>query len=134
MAFDPISAVLEIGGKLIDKLIPDPVAKAQAQLELVKLQQSGELAVLTADTQLATGQLEVNKIEAASSNIFVSGWRPFIGWICGVGLGTQFVVAPLVANWYAIPQLDLEMLITLLLGMLGLGGMRTFEKIKKVNS
>ena len=90
MAFDPISAVLEIGGKLIDKLIPDPVAKAQAQLELVKLQQSGELAVLTADTQLATGQLEVNKIEAASSNIFVSGWRPFIGWICGVGLGTQF--------------------------------------------
>lgn len=130
LAFDPVSILLEIGSKVIDRIFPDPVQKAQAQLELVKLQQSGELAQLAADTQLAAGQLDINKVEAASSSLFVSGWRPFIGWICGIGLGTQFIVAPLADPWYHIPTLDLSTLLTLLLGMLGLGVMRSVEKVK----
>lgn len=127
-----IEPLIELGKKLIDRIIPDPVAAAQAQLELAKLAQSGELAQLAADTQLTMGQIDVNKIEAASPDIFVAGWRPFIGWICGIGLGVQFIVAPIIDPWLHIPPLDLSTLLTLLGGMLGIAGMRTAEKMKGV--
>ena len=91
MAFDPISAALDIGGKLIDRLWPDPTQAAQAKLELFKLQQSGELAQIT-------GQLEINKAEAQHSSVFVAGWRPFIGWVCGSALAYQYLIRPLVAG------------------------------------
>ena len=91
MALDPVTAMLDLGGKVIDRLWPDPVQAAQAKLELVRLQQSGDLA------QIA-GQLEINKVEAASSNPFTSGWRPFVGWTCGAGFAVQFVVGPL-GDW-----------------------------------
>jgi hypothetical protein len=71
MALDPVTALLDVGGKVIDRLWPDPLQAAQAKLELIKLQQSGELA------QIA-GQLEINKAEAASPSPFTSGWRPFV--------------------------------------------------------
>lgn len=136
MSFDPISAAMDLGGKLIERLIPDPAAKAQAALELLRLQQSGELAQLTADTDLAKGQLAVNQAEAGNPSVFVSGWRPFIGWVCGSGLAYQFVFSPLltwaaalVGHPVATPTLDMSTLLTLLLGMLGLGGMRTMEKL-----
>lgn len=132
MAFDPVTAVLGIGGKLIDRLWPDPEKKAAAQLELIKLQQSGELAAIA-------GQLEINKIEAAHTSVFVSGWRPAVGWISALGLGIQFVVNPLI-TWASafvgrpivFPNLDLSLLLTLLGGMLGLGGLRTYEKVNGV--
>lgn len=141
MALDPVTTILEIGSKVFDRLFPDPTQKAQAQLELFKLQQSGELAQLTADTQLALQQGNINVEEAKSSSIFVSGWRPFIGWVCGVGFGVQFVIGPL-AEWasnltghaVAFPPLDLSTMLPLLGGMLGLGTMRTAEKIKKVTN
>lgn len=125
--------------KIIDKIIPDPQAKAVALLELEKLRQSGELAQLNADLQQALAQSDVNKAEAASASVFVSGWRPFVGWMCGCGLGFQIVVAPL-AEWaanlaghpVAFPPLDTSVLGTMLMGMLGLGGMRTYEKISGV--
>jgi hypothetical protein len=138
MSLDPISAALDLGGKLIDRLIPDPAQKQAAALELLKLQQSGELAQLTADTDLAKGQLGVNQAEAANPNLFVSGWRPFIGWICGAGLGYAFLVrpiaGPLAQKYLGAPMdaLDMGTLGTLLFGMLGLGGMRTVEKINGV--
>jgi len=72
MSLDPVTALLDIGGKVIDRLWPDPTQAANAKLELFKLQQSGELA------QIA-GQLEINKVEAANPSVFVSGWRPFVG-------------------------------------------------------
>jgi hypothetical protein len=132
MALDPVSALLDIGGKVFDRVFPDPAQAANAKLELMKLQQSGEL------TQIA-GQMDINKIEAASSSIFVSGWRPAIGWICGAGFAVQFVVGPL-AEWGSalaghpvkFPQMDTGTMMPLLLGMLGLGGMRTAEKIQGV--
>jgi len=129
MALDPVSALLDIGGKVLDRVFPDPTQQAAARLELLKLQQSGEL------TQIA-GQMEINKAEAASSSVFVSGWRPAIGWICGVGFAVQFVIGPL-AEWGSalyghpvkFPQMDTGTMMPLLLGMLGLGGLRTAEKL-----
>lgn len=127
--------------KIIDKIIPDPQAKAAAQLELVRIQQTGELAALAAETDLAKGQLDINKQEATSTNLFVSGWRPFIGWVCGLGVASQFVFGPLftwastlAGHATAFPTLDLSTLLTLLFSMLGLGAMRTTEKINGVAS
>lgn len=78
-------------------------------------------------------QNEVNKIEAQHRSIFVAGWRPFIGWVCGLALLYNFVVRDLVA-WLMPeimpPALQMEHLITILMGMLGLGGLRTYEKLK----
>ena len=127
MAFDPVSALLDIGGKVIDRMWPDPVQAAQAKLELVKLQQSGELAQIT-------GQLEINKVEAQSTSIFVAGWRPAIGWICALALFYQYIARPLLIAFgfvQSMPGLD-DNLWQLLLGMLGLGGLRTFEKVQGV--
>ena len=134
MALDPLSALLDIGGKVIDRVWPDPAQAAAAKLELFKLQQSGELA------QIA-GQMDVNKAEAANPNVFVSGWRPFSGWVCGLGFGVQFVFGPL-AEWGSalyghpvkFPPMDTGTMMPLLLGMLGLGGLRTAEKIQGVAS
>jgi hypothetical protein len=136
MSFDPFTALLDVGGKVIDRVIPDPTAKAAANLELLKLAQNGELAQLAAQTDLAKGQLAVNEAEAANGATFVSGWRPFVGWVCGSGLGFQFLLAPLL-TWAAalaghpvrVPELDMSTLLTLLTGMLGLGGMRTLENL-----
>lgn len=127
MSLDPISAALDLGGKLIERLWPDPAQRAAAQLELLKLQQSGELTAIS-------GQLEINKAEAANPNWFVSGWRPYIGWVCGTGLAYQFLVYPnLVAFVPKIQPLDMGTLLTLLTGLLGLGGLRTYEKLQGVS-
>lgn len=133
MSLDPVTALLDIGGKVIDRIWPDPTQAANAKFELFKLQQSGELA------QIA-GQLKINEVEAANPNVFVSGWRPFVGWVCGFGLVYSFIGQPLLAwgslNWnFAIPPvLDLGTLLTILGGMLGLGGLRTVEKVNGVAS
>jgi hypothetical protein len=110
-------------------VLPDPAQQAAAKLELMKLQQNGELAQIT-------GQMDINKIEAASASVFVSGWRPSIGWVCSAGFAVQFVIGPL-AEWGAalvghpvkFPQMDTGAMMPLLLGMLGLGGLRTAEKL-----
>ena len=132
MALDPITAAMDIGGKLIDRLWPDPAQGAAAKLELIKLQQSGDLAQMT-------GQLEINKIEAANANMFVSGWRPAIGWVCALALLYQYLVRPLAVAVFAaighplpvMPGLD-ENLWQLMMAMLGMGGLRTFEKVQGV--
>ena len=139
--FDPISAALDIGGKLIDRLWPDPQQAAQAKLELIKMQQSGELAKLTAETDLAKAQSATNTAEASNPNVLVSGWRPAVGWVCAMGLFSQFIVRPfcefgahILGKVIEYPSLDLGTLTTLLFGMLGLGALRTTEKLKGVAS
>jgi hypothetical protein len=137
MALDPISAGLDFAGKLIDRLWPDPAQRDAAKLELLKMQQSGDLARLAQETDLAKGQLAVDQAEAGNANWFVAGWRPFIGWLAGVGLGVQFVVNPL-GGWLAalaghpvpFPSMDTGTLMTLLFSMLGLGAMRSAEKMQ----
>ena len=130
-----VGTLIEAGLKIIDKVIPDPAQKAAAQLEMLKLQQAGEFKQLEADLQLAQGQMDINKIEAASEDRFKSGWRPFIGWVCGTGFAVQFVFGPM-ATWIAalygkvvvFPEMDTATMMPLLFGMLGLGAYRTFEK------
>jgi hypothetical protein len=131
----PWGSVIAAAVQIVDKVIPDPAQKAAAQFQILQLQQAGELAELKAQVDLALSQQDVNKIEAASSSLFKSGWRPFVGWVCGIGLSVQFLVAP-IGCWVAalaghptqFPPLDLGTLMTLLFGMLGLGAMRSYDK------
>lgn len=132
-----LTGVFEIGKQLIERFFPDPEKKAAAQFELLKMQQTGELAALTATTDLAKAQLAVNEKEAQNASMFVSGWRPAIGWVCALALAYQFILRPLgvflaQSLGHPIPTppgLD-DTLWQLLFGMLGLGSLRTFEKIK----
>ena len=112
-----LGGLLDAGLRILDKVIPDPQAKAAAQLELLKLQQAGEFRQMEADLQLSLAQTEVNKVEAASPDLFKSGWRPGAGWICVLGLAYQFL-------------LQLGDLYGLLFGMLGLGAYRSVERVK----
>lgn len=141
MALDPITALLEVGSKVIDKLFPDPAQRDAAKLELFKLQQSGELAYLSAETELAKGQLAINAEEAKSSSLFISGWRPALGWICvlacgwnWIGLKVVMVLAAYMGQQLIVAPADISEMLPVLLGMLGLGGLRTAEKIKGVAS
>jgi hypothetical protein len=125
---------------LLDKILPDEKAKDAAKLEALKLAQEGQLAELDAQVKLMLGQIEVNKVEAAQQSIFVSGARPFIVWVCGFGMAYAAILHPLLA-WIALmngaptpPQLDSDVLMYVLGGILGLGGYRTFEKTKGVAS
>ena len=123
--------------QVLDKIIPDPQAAADAKLKALELAQKGDLAALDAELRLALGQLEVNKAEA-TTDMFRGGWRPAVGWVCVVGLAYQFVLQPvlpwLVALFGAqvppLPAIDNESLMALLTGMLGLGGLRTLERVK----
>jgi hypothetical protein len=132
MAFDPLGSLIDVVGKVLDKVLPDPKAKAEALQKLEDLRQSGDLAIIA-------GQVDINKIEAGSADPFTSRWRPFIGWVCGAALAFQLVVGPLIV-WgtalaghpVAAPAMQTELLTTLLIGMLGLGGMRTVEKLQGV--
>ena len=131
---DPVTAVLGIGSQLIDRLWPDPATRDAAKLELLRLQQDGELEEFRGAKELALGQLNVNLEEAKSDEWWKAGWRPFIGWVCGFGLLYQFIVYPiLVAFVPKIVELDMGTLLTLLFGILGLGAMRMNEKVKGVN-
>ena len=135
-----IGGVFDIGLKLVERFFPDPKSANEAKIELLRMQQSGELAQLAANTDLAKGQIEVNKIEAAHESVYVSGGRPAVGWTCAAAFAYKFVLAPagafaMAASGHPIdlPVLDFTEMSTILLGMLGLSAMRTTEKIKCVN-
>ena len=121
-----LGAVADLAGKAIDKIWPDKSEQERQQL--------------AAAVAIVQGQLEVNRAEATNSSTFVAGWRPFIGWVCGTALAYTYIGYPLLvwaaAIWrpeFKPPVLGLDnMLYELLLGMLGLGGLRTFEKVKGV--
>lgn len=122
--------------QIIDKIIPDPAAKAQAQLAVLQLQQSGALAEYQGAVQQTLAQTQVDQAEASSGNWFEADWRPFAGWICGLGLLYSFLLQPLAAwispAWKLAPPpvLDTGTLIPLLLGMLGLGAIKMNENIQ----
>jgi hypothetical protein len=116
---------------LLDKFIEDKDQKNKLAHELATMADRHA-------QELAKGQLEINKAEAQHRSIFVAGWRPFVGWTCGIALAWHFVLAPFIifGSAYAgitlpdLPQFDMSSLLTVLMGMLGLGGMRSFEKMK----
>ncbi len=118
---------------LLDKLFPDPEKANEAKLKLLELQQSGQLAELQATTNLALEQIKVNAKEAESPSLLVSGWRPSVGWTCVAGLAYEFLARPIAIGFgYPFPDLPMGDLNTLLFGMLGLGALRTVEKVKGV--
>jgi hypothetical protein len=139
-----ISAVLETGLAIIDKFVPDPKAKADAIFRLKELERQGESEKIQFELQTILGQIEINKIEAASTRFFVAGWRPAIGWTCAVSIFCYYVPYCLVAVsiWayqciqmgVLLPRPDLNIadLIGLVCSMLGVAGMRTVEKSRGV--
>ena len=145
MAFDPMTAVFDIAGKVLERVWPNPEQKAEALQKMAELKQSGELSFLNADLALMTGQIETNKLEAQHGGMFKGGWRPFIGWVCGLAFAYKFIVQPFmvfgvqVTTHFAgaepfpldlLPVLEWTELSVVLMGMLGLGTMRTYEKRK----
>ena len=127
-----LTALVPALGTLVDRLIPDKAAAQRAKDEM-------EAALVKASNEAALAQVEVNKIEAGHSSVFVAGWRPAIGWVCAAALAWAFIVAP-VATWgmavfgvrETLPAIETDNLFELVLAMLGLGGLRTFEKMRGV--
>ncbi|MNY20177.1 hypothetical protein D3C86_1536470 [compost metagenome] len=104
---------------------------------MIKLAQQGELAQINAEVSIATAQSDINKVEASSTRLFVSGWRPCVGWICALAVGFKFIggpvlfmVAQALGHPVDLPVIETSELWPLLLGMLGLGDLRTVEKVK----
>ena len=126
-----IQALIGPVAGLLDKFIEDKDQKAKLAHEIATMAEKHA-------HEAAMAQVDVNKAEAQHKSIFVAGWRPFIGWTCGVALAYHFVAAPLIifaAGWAGaeipdLPVFDMDALMTVLLGMLGLGGLRTYEKTK----
>jgi len=124
-------AVVKIVG--LFKVSPDKQLEAATELAKIQLELQGKIL------DQVQGQLDVNKTEAASSNWFVAGWRPFVGWICGAALASQYIVGPffewatnLAGHPTKWPTIDYSTLLSILGGMLGLAGMRTYEKVQNI--
>ena len=128
-----LPSLLPVVGDVLDRFFPDKEKAAEAQRAI-------EAALIQNAAQINLAQIEVNKAEAASRNVFVAGWRPFIGWACGMAFFWQFVGMPLTVFVLGIldkpvpelPVFDFGPLMTVMMGMLGLGGLRTYEKLKGV--
>ena len=121
-------SVVGIAGKVLDKFIEDKDLKAKLQHEMDMQLHNANLA-----------QIDVNKAEAASGSIFKGGWRPFVGWVCGVAMLYHFLLQPIIVFTlsasgitFDLPQFDMGSLMTILMGLLGLGGLRSFEKHKGI--
>lgn len=125
MSLDPLTAGLDLANNVISKIWPDKTEKEKQEL--------------AASLLLVQGQMDINKAEATSASVWVSGWRPFIGWTCGAAFAFKFVLGPsavvlmaMLGHPINLPEFDFTEMSTILLGMLGLGGLRTVEKIKGV--
>lgn len=131
-----VSGLMAIAGQIFDRVIPDKAAAEKAKQDFLAVAQTNEFALMLK-------QIEVNIAEAGNPNVFVSGWRPFVGWTCGVALAYTYIILPFmqffvyalgnpetIKQFARLPKLDLSDLLPILLGMLGLGIMRTYEKVK----
>jgi roadblock/LC7 domain-containing protein len=121
-----LSSIIGPATSLLDKVIEDKDEKNRIAFELSTLAERHA-------NELAKGQLEVNKVEAAHSSLFVAGWRPSIGWCCSLGLLYHVLIAPIAGIWVEVPEIDPSLLMTTMTGMLGLGAMRSYEKAKGVS-
>jgi len=127
MSLTGIGEIADAVSSIVGKFFPDKTEEEKAKIAMV--------------IQMVRSQTETNRVEAASPSVFVAGWRPAVGWTCALAFCVQFVIGPL-GTWLAglsghpvqFPNMDLGTMMPLLLGMLGLGGMRTFEKVSGVNN
>ena len=126
-----LDSLIQPVSKILDKAIPDTDLKRKLSHEIATMSEKHA-------QQLALAQIEVNAAEAASGSLFKGGWRPCIGWICGIAFGYHFVLQPVIIFVVALigieipdlPKFDMNTLLTVLAGMLGIGGLRTYEKQK----
>lgn len=129
-----LGPLLEMGKSLLDRVIPDQEEKRKAEMELIKMAAEGEL-------KQVMGQLEINAKEAAHPSVFVAGWRPAFGWVGAAAFGYSTILQPLLSwigmnAWHwttSAPTIQSDLLWVVITGMLGIGGMRTFEKQKGVS-
>lgn len=129
MSLDPFTAGFDLVKTGLDKIFPDANVEMKGKIDAAAAAISNEFI-------LQSGQIETNKIEAANASWFVAGWRPFVGWVCGFALSYAAIIEPIarfiasVAFGYlgVFPVINTEITMQILLGLLGLGGMRTFEK------
>lgn len=142
MAFDMISSIFDMGKTAIERIFPDPIKRAEEMRKLEELKQRGDLAELDAHVKLMLAQLEINKTEAQHASVFVSGWRPAIGWVGMSSLAYAGFIHPMLTwIWFTCqalgyipaevnppPFIESGLLGTIVTGMLGIGGMRTYEK------
>ena len=112
--------------QLLDKVIEDKDQKNTLAHEIATMAERHA-------QELAKGQLEVNKVEAAHHSIFVSGWRPCIGWVCALGLLYNTILSNILGIWVEVPEIDTTLLVPVMMGMLGLGAMRSYEKVQGVS-
>lgn len=137
MSIEPVSALIDLGTTLIKTIWPNKSEQAEQLRLLEALRQKGDLAILNAHVQAMVGQLEINKVEASHPSIFVAGWRPFVGWVGGFSLAYVGLLEPLMRfisllSGYdgVFPEIDTALTIQVLMGMLGIGVMRTYDKTK----
>ena len=137
-----ITGLFGLGESIINKFFPDEQSRAEAMYKLKKLESDGNLAELQAYVTLLQGQLQINMKEAEHRSVFVSGWRPFVGWVCGFSLAYAAILYPIMKyvavlsgwDYNLLPELDTTVTLQTLTGMLGFGAMRMYEKTKKVAS
>jgi hypothetical protein len=124
-----LAPIFDIGKTLIERFLPDPEKRREAEMELIRMAADGELRQTLA-------QLEINAREAAHPSVWVSGWRPGFGWAGVAGFTYATILQPLLAwgaavkGWPAPPVLNLDLLWVVVTGLLGIGGLRSVEKIK----
>jgi hypothetical protein len=132
-----IGSLVDAALKVADRVLPDKKARDEFKLQLLKLEAQGRLADLHEETKRMQDQAKLNALEAQSRDPFRARWRPAVGWVCVAGLAYQFLLQPLAAwgsgiwGFEAPPTLDLGDLMTLLIGLLGLGTLRTTEKCRR---
>ena len=121
-----LSSLIGPATKLLDKVIEDKDQKNALAHEIATMAERHA-------QELAQGQLEVNKVEAAHKSLFVAGWRPAIGWVCALGLFYNVILANIIGIWVDVPEIDTTLLVPVMMGMLGLGAMRSYEKVQGVS-
>ena len=121
-----LGSMLEPATKLLDKVIEDKDQKNALAHEIATMAERHA-------QELAQGQLEVNKVEAAHKSLFVAGWRPAIGWVCALCLFYNVILANIIWIWIDLPEIDTTLLVPVMMGMLGLGAMRSYEKVQGVS-
>lgn len=129
-----LGAVATLATDLIDRLFPDKIAQAKEREEYL-------IQAQTLDNQIAQGQMAIDQAEAANNNLFVSGWRPAVGWCCAAAFAYHLIVQPFLTycmatfgHTFPLPTFDISLLNTILMGMLGLGTMRTVEKVQDMKT
>lgn len=136
MALDPLTAALDLGKDVINKIWPDPAQRAEQLFKLKELEQKGDLAEIQAHVGLMMAQLDINKAEASHPSMFVAGWRPGLGWLCVIAIGYNYVIYSMLqwalvlsgSDIVAPNQIDMTELWPLILGMLGISVSRSWEK------